>query len=401
MWPSGGAARWVRSLAWPLLALWAALAITSAALQLTVSEPVEALLVSLLAVLVGVGALLMRRASENSIGVILMLLALLITASMVASGIYLHVDDATPSLPVTLLLWFDQWVLDLWFGLVAILLPLLFPDGHLPSPRWRPLLWLGLGVIGVGVVGTAFGTARFDWGAGGSVANPAAIRGPVGEVLRQLARLGDLAFVPVLLGTFAAVAVRLRRSQGVERQQLKWFAYAVGMLLSGLVAAAFGELTGYEPIGNVGWVVFLACLLVGMPLAIAVAILRHRLYDIDVVIKRTLVYGSLTVLLAATYLGLVLGLRLLLEPLTGKSDLAVAASTLAVAALFRPLRTGVQQLVDRRFFRRRYDAARTVELFAARLRQEVDLEAVSADLGGVVRETMQPTHVSLWLRAAP
>ena len=399
MWPSRGAQPLARALAWPLLALWAALAVASAALQLAVSEPVEAALVVFLSVLVGVGALLMRRAPENSIGVVLMLLALLITASTVANGVYLPVDDATPSLPVTLLLWFDEWVLEVWLGLVAIVLPLLFPDGRLPSPRWRPLLWLGLGVMGAGVAGTAFGTARFDWGSDGSVANPVAVRGPLGEGLRQLASVGDFAFVLVMLGSFAAVAVRLHRSHGVERQQLKWFAYAVGMLLIGLAAAALGEITGYDALGSVGWVVFLVCLLVGMPLAIAVAILRHRLYDIDVVIKRTLVYGSLTVLLVATYLGLVLTFRLLLTPVVGESDLAVAASTLAVAALFRPARSRIQAVVDRRFFRRRYDAARTIELFAARLRQEVDLQAVSTDLGAVVRETVQPAHVSLWLRS--
>jgi hypothetical protein len=137
--------------------------------------------------------------------------------------------------------------------------------------------------------------------------------------------------------------------------------------------------------------------LVALPVAIAVAILQHRLYDIDVIIKRTLVYGSLTVLLALAYLGLVLGLGVLLDPLTGQNDLAVAASTLVVAALFRPLRARVQGAVDRRFFRNRYDAARTVASFSGRLRQQVDLETVSADLCAVVRKSVQPDHVSLWM----
>ena len=396
--PSTGAARRVRALAWPLLAVWVALALASAVLQMAVSDPTEAVLVFFLAVLAGVGGLLMRRAPENPIGVILMLLALFITTSAVASGIYLRVDDATPSLAVALLMWFDSWVIYVWFGLVAILLPLLFPDGALPSPRWRPLLWVGVLVMSLAIVGTAFGSARLDAGREESIANPLAVGGSAGEVLRQAQRVGEVAFVAVLLVVLAAVVVRLRGSEGVERQQLKWFAYAAGLLLIGLAASAVSELTGYQPLGNAGWAIFLFSLLIGLPLAIAVAILRHRLYDIDVVIKRTLVYGSLTVLLAAAYLALVLSLRVLLGPLTGESDLAVAASTLTVAALFRPLRSQVQQLVDRRFFRRRYDAAHTIEAFSARLRHEVDLEAVSTDLAAVVHDTMQPAHVSLWLR---
>ncbi len=316
--PSSGDPRRTRALAWPLLALWAVLAMVSASLQLAVSEPVEAVLVGLLVVLAGVGALLMRRAPGNPIGLILMTLALLVTASTLTSGVYLRVEDSTPPTAVALLVWFDEWVIDLWFGLVAILLPLLFPDGHLPSRHWRPLLWLGLVVIGLGVVGSAFGTTRLEWNDNGSIANPLALGGAGGAALRQAATVSDVAFVPVLLGTLTAVAMRLRRSRGTERQQLKWFAYAIGMLLIGLAAAAVSELTGYEALGNAGWFVFLASLLIGMPLAIAVAILRHRLYDIDVVIKRTLVYGSLTLLLAATYLGLVLSLRVLLGTADGR-----------------------------------------------------------------------------------
>jgi hypothetical protein len=203
-----------------------------------------------------------------------------------------------------------------------------------------------------------------------------------------------------MLCALAAPAVRLRRAGGVERQQLKWFVFAMGLLLLGLAAAAIGEASGFQPLGNVGWSVFIGSLILGLPLAIAVAVLRHRLFDIDVVINRTLVYVALTAILAVAYLGCVLVFQAVLSPLTPDSGLAIAASTLAVAALFRPARARIQRAVDRRFYRRRYDAQQTLEAFSARLRDELDLDALSRELRGVVGETVQPAHVTVWLRRA-
>jgi hypothetical protein len=175
----------------------------------------------------------------------------------------------------------------------------------------------------------------------------------------------------------------------------------MGLLLAGYTAAAGGLWAGMPIIRDLGWLLFLVALIVGLPLAIAVAVMRYRLYDIDVIIKRTLVYGSLTAALLVTYLGLVLVFRLFLGPLAGTTDLTVAGSTLAVAALFRPLRSRIQTVVDRRFYRSRYDAARTLEAFSVRLRDEVDLDAVAVDLRRIVNETVQPLHLSLWLQTRP
>ena len=382
-------------LPWLLLGAWALMTVATAAVNAAQGDVLDAVIAPALAILAGVGALLAARRPENPIGWLLLTLALLIALSGVMEAIYVaYEDDPSPPLLPRLLVWVDTWIFFVYLAIIGILVPLLFPDGRLPSRRWRGLMWGGLAVVAAAVVGTAFGSERLDWGEDGTLANPLAAGGAAGEALRFVADAGTVPFALALLSALAGVAVRLRRSTGVERQQLKWFASAIGLLLIGLVCAALSEAVGYMPLGNVGWTLFLLSLTVAMPLAIAVAILRHRLYDIDLVIRRTLVYGALTATLGGAYLGLVL----LLGLAVGTSDLAIAGSTLAVAALFRPARARIQAFVDRRFYRRRYDTARTLERFGARVRDELDLEALGADLRAIVRDTVQPAHVSLWLR---
>jgi hypothetical protein len=280
------------------------------------------------------------------------------------------------------------------FGLLGLTL-LLFPDGRSPSGRWRFVVWLALAGIGLSVIGAALRPGPlvepFD-----SVSNPLGIPGLLGLMDSFLGFGFVFTLLSVVFATFGMRA-RLRRSSGVEREQLKWLVLAAAV--TGV--AVVGSLAVYLAAGiDVGGVVVLGLGFSAFPLAAGAAILRYRLYDIDVVINRTLVYGALTATLALAYLGSVLLLQLALSGVTESSGLAVAASTLAVAALFRPARARIQAAVDRRFYRRKYDAARTLESFGARLRDEVDLDALGSELRQVVMDTMQPASASLWLRAS-
>jgi len=207
-----------------------------------------------------------------------------------------------------------------------------------------------------------------------------------------------------MLASVISLALRFRSAASIERQQIKWLLYAGALTLimnATIAPAAPFELSDNDLPGVVSALLSLLAYLavISIPVAVGIAILRHRLYDIDVVINRTLVYGALTLTLAAVYVGSVVSLQYVLRTLTGQeSTLAVVASTLAIAAMFNPLRRRVQGLVDRRFYRKKYDAAKTLEAFSARLRDETDLDALNGELVGVVRETMQPAHLSLWLR---
>jgi hypothetical protein len=262
---------------------------------------------------------------------------------------------------------------------------LLFPDGRLLTRRWRVVAWCAaLGIAGF-FVGDGIDPGQLDDFP--QLSNPYAVEGPVTDVM--LAVVMPLLLVGVV-GSPVSLVLRHRRAGQVERQQIKWLAFAGAVAATVVVVGTAGYDLWGEDVANAA----ILTSVLGLPVATGMAILRHRLYDIDVVIRRTLIYGALSAMLAATYLALVL----LIGLAVGKSDLAIAASTLAVAALFRPARARVQAVVDRRFYRRRYDAARTLEAFGGRLRDELDLEALGADLRGVVQETVQPAHVALWLR---
>jgi len=290
--------------------------------------------------------------------------------------------------------------------LMGVYLVLLFPDGRLPSPRWRYLAWFAAIAGGVlGPLGIVFSPGTLEEAPVRDLENPLATASL--EPLAMVWATVGLPAVPLcILAAAWSLVARFRRSDGIERQQIKWLAAAgVGVALLFAITLAATLMSDLDAEGRTDGVPvvvralqeasILSFLL--LPLSIGVAILRYRLFDIDLVINRALVYGSLTATLAGIYLGSVLLLQQVLRPLTNESDLAVAGSTLAVAAIFGPARRRIQEAVDRRFYRRRYDAARALDSFAGRLRHQVDLDAVGAELLAACHETVQPTQVSVWL----
>jgi len=286
--------------------------------------------------------------------------------------------------------WFASWSWTLLVYVPTTFLLLLFPDGRLPSPLWRPVAWCAvLGLIGflAGYVLTPGPLEDFP-----QITNPYGVDSPI---LDAVAVAGGILAAASMVASAVSLIVRMRRAGRVERQQIKWLAYggalAVGAVFVGGVISVW--------IGEVGYALTSLGLL-GVPIFTGVAIARYRLYEIDIVINRTLVYGLLTAILAGVYFGGVTATQALLGTITGQEQLpqlVVVASTLLIAALFTPLRRSIQTFIDRRFYRRKYDTRKTLEAFSAKLRDETDLEALSDDLVGVVRETMQPAHVSLWL----
>ena len=339
-----------------------------------------------------VGSTVARRVPANPIGWIFCLTGLLLGASdlawQYAERMLFIAPDPWPGGSAAALV--AEAGQPLTLGLLGLAL-LLFPDGRLPSRRWRPVRWLAVS----GMALLLFATLR-----PGELSEPLTmVTSPLDlPIPRDLAILaGALGWLSMVASVGIAglgIPARLRRARGVQRDQLKWLALAAALVgvavVVDVVAFLAFDLGGGALLTELAFALF--------PVAAGAAILRHRLYDVDLVINRALVYGALTAVLAGGYLGSVLLLGLALAPLTSGSDLAIALSTLAVAALFGPVRRRVQTLVDRRFYRHKYDAERTLERFGARLRAETDLDALRAELTGVVSETMQPAHVSLWLR---
>src|SRR5215203_5452558 len=344
---------------------------------------------------VTVGAIVASHRPENPVGWLLCLSGVVIsTDSFVAQYATYALLAQRNSLPAgEAMAWIASWLLPIMIG-VQVFYLLLFPTGRLPSRRWRWVAWLTVAFVVVGVILSAFSPGAL-MGALGPIRNPLGIEGFTNVYKALLYTTSPLLFVAVALSVF----MRLRYARGVERQQIKWLAYAaaawaLGIILN-IIIATLDTPLWFERAA----LAYFTVAGEAVPIAIGIAILRYRLYDIDILINRTLVYGSLSAILAALYFGGIVVLQRVFVLLTGqRSTLAVVASTLLIAALFNPLRLRIQSFIDRRFYRSKYDARKTLEEFSSKLREETDLEALSDDLVGVVRETMQPAHVSLWLR---
>jgi hypothetical protein len=352
-----------------------------------------------------VGALLVAKRSTNLIGWIMAAIAFMV-AIFNAGGAYATYVMVTRGQPDALAV-VGAWTANCyWFVMLALALfylPMLFPDGRLLSRRWLPVAVVaGIAASGFVLPRAFMDTLPLNEAPGYEIDNPIGIEG-VGSV-ENLPIFGVLLnglLVIAFVGTAASVVVRFRRSRGVERLQMKWFVYVSVVFVGGsILTSVIGVATGLRWLEQFSFVLSMVAL-VGLPIAVGIAILRYRLFDIDVVINRTLVYGLLTLLLALMYFGGIVLLQRVFVLLTGQqSTLAVVASTLLIAALFNPLRGRIQAFIDRAFYRRKYDARKTLEAFSAKLRDETDLEALNSEVVGVVRETMQPAHVSLWLRPA-
>ena len=345
-----------------------------------------------------VGALVASRHPANPVGWLVCLYGFVISLSYFCAEYAIYALMAEPgSLPAgEAAAWVLSWILPPIIGLTVFPL-LLFPTGRLPGRRWRWLAWLTAAWMLLAVV-----TGAFASGAPMGILGP--IQNPLGIEALTSTYVVLILFVSTPLQVAAAFSlfVRLRRAVGVERQQIKWFAYAAAATISGVTFAHFipGVIDTPLWFERAGFVLNVV-VVPAIPVSVGIAILRYRLYDIDLLINRTLVYGSLTGMLLLVYFGGVATTQALFRTITGQErlpQLAVVVSTLAIAALFDPLRRGIQSFIDRRFYRRKYDARKTLDDFSARLRDETDLDSLNAELIAIVKETMQPVRVSLWLR---
>ncbi|HEV2744335.1 MAG TPA: hypothetical protein VGV91_14365 [Rubrobacter sp.] len=350
-----------------------------------------------------VAALIVSRQPRNTIGWVLMVpVGLYVVGGPIESYIErLAPSSPEPTVPLLLMLWFNSWN---WLLLIFPLLyiPLLFPNGRPPTPRWR---WVSVAAIAWATLFVLLATLSqqihtnttpdilFD--------NPIGVLGE--DTVQRLVGVWIVGLLALAVACAVALFVRYRRANETEREQIKWLLYACAVFLVVYVGGVLRSV-GTASLGGYIWEVLFGLSVITLPAAIGIAVLKYRLYDIDILINRTLVYASLTAMLALVYVGGVTGLQAAWRSLTGQeSTLAIVASTLAIAALFNPLRRRVQRFVDRRFYRRKYDAAKTLEAFGSRLREETDLNDLGQGLVGVARVTVQPEYVSLWLRpkAAP
>lgn len=337
-----------------------------------------------------VGAVLASKRPHNPIGWLFICAALAGAAAKLCESVAIYgmrtAPDAIPFAPF--IGWLVTWFVGL-FGALLIFAPLVFPTGRLPSPKWRPV------VVGIGLF-QLVSTAIYAFGqptpapSYPDLTNPLLIPALIPVASRATGTVVSGAPVVLLFGlAVASIVARYRAAAFTEKQQLKWI-----VLAAVLTVACLGAAVIVPPLLEVSSVVALNLI----PIAVAIAILRYRLYDIDHLINRTLVYGATSGVIAVVFFAGIVALQPLLRPLTEGSDLTVAASTLIAFALFQPIRSRVQSAVDRRFDRSRYDAARTLDAFTEDLRDEVDLDDLRGDLIGAVRQTMSPAHASLWLR---
>jgi hypothetical protein len=386
---------------WVVLAISAVMAVAAVSLGVSgdADEVVIVVSIAVLGLVFGVtGALVASRSPGNPIGWIFCAMALLFESSILGDAYVIYGSGGLRPGSVWVG-WMNQWLNNALAPTFIIFCFLLFPTGRLPSARWRAVVWTVALVAALHAASAALAPGALE---DSGLENPAGI-----ESAPFLGTVADVSIIvlvaPLMLLSALSLFVRLRRSSGVERQQMKWFAYAAALLAAYLVAGNAAELLiggTFEGEGaDLVFFLIFAAALSGVPVAMGVAILKHRLYDIDLLINKTLVYGALTGTLVFVYLGGVVGIQYVVRVLTGsESQLAVVASTLAIAALFNPLRRRIQHFIDRRFYRRKYDAAKTLEAFSMRLRNETNLETLSDDLAGVAKETVHPAHVSLWLR---
>ena len=384
-------------LAWSLCAASIVLLLGGAAASFAVGDflPPDVFLGLAVIVLAVMGALVASRRPSNAIGWLFCGAATLLAVGGAARGYagfaLLGDPGALPGGEVAA--WIDSWTfLPPLFGLPPLLF-LLFPTGRPLTRRWRWAVLLTVVAMASQALGTALSPGPIEDAPVAGLENPFGI-GSGDALFTQVEAAAWGVAVAALLLAVISLVIRFRRAHGDERLQLKWLTLAALLFVLACIASSLIFATSFAVVGQVLIVMAYSAI----PISAGIAILRYRLYDIDVVVNRTLVYGGLTASLVAAYLCTVLLLQLALSPLTSESDLAVAGSTLAVAALFRPLRSRIQSVVDRRFYRRRYDATRTLESFGARLRDEVELERLDAELRWTVAETMEPAHVSLWLR---